>query len=50
MKNWKTTVMGIAALMAVASKIITTKEFDFNTDMPAILAGWGLLHASDAQK
>jgi hypothetical protein len=50
MKNWKTTVLGIAAIVAVASKVITSGQFDFNNDVPAILAGIGLLHASDAQK
>ena len=39
--------MGIAALVAVAAKIVTTGQFDWTMDGPAILAGLGLITAKD---
>ena len=47
MKSWKTTFAGIAALVAIAAKIVTTGQFDWTMDGPAILAGLGLLSAKD---
>ena len=47
MRSWKTTFMGIAALVAVAAKIVTTGQFDWTMDGPAILAGLGLITAKD---
>ena len=47
MKNWKTTLAGVATLLAVASKIATAGHLDFNADVPAILAAVGLIAAKD---
>ena len=47
MKNWKTTLAGAAALLALASKIAAAGHLDFATDGPAILAALGLLVAKD---
>lgn len=47
MKNWKTTLAGAAALLAIASKVITTGHLDFATDGPALMAAVGLLAAKD---
>jgi hypothetical protein len=48
MKNWKTTLSGVAAILAVVSKIIATGQIDWQTDGPAVLAGIGLITAKDA--
>lgn len=47
MRNWKTTIAGAAALLAVISKAITAGHLDFATDGPAIMAAIGLLMAKD---
>lgn len=47
MRNWKTTIAGIAALMAVISKVYTVGHLDFAADGPAIMAALGLLMAKD---
>jgi len=46
-RNWKTTLAGAAALLAIVSKVITSGHLDFATDVPAILAALGLLVAKD---
>ena len=48
MKNWKTTLSGVAAILAVVAKIITTAQIDWQTDGPAVIAGIGLIVAKDA--
>ena len=48
MKNWKTTLSGAAAILAVVAKIISTGHIDWQTDGPAIVAGIGLIAAKDA--
>lgn len=50
MKNWKTTLSGAAAILAVVSKIVATGQIDWQVDGPAILAGIGLIVAKDAEK
>ena len=47
MRNWKTTLSGIAALFSVAAKIIMTGQIDWIADGPAIAAGVGLIAAKD---
>ena len=44
--NWKTTLSGIAALLAVAAKI-ANGEADWATDIPMVIAAVGLLMAKD---
>lgn len=48
MKNWKTTLSGVAAILAVVAKVITTGHLDWQTDGPAVVAGIGLIAAKDA--
>ena len=48
MKNWKTTMSGVAAILAVVAKVITTGHIDWQTDGPAVVAGIGLIAAKDA--
>ena len=48
MKNWKTTLAGIAAILSVATKIVTTGSINWETDAPAIMAGIGLIAAKDS--
>lgn len=47
MKNYKTTVAGIATLLAIVSKSLVAGHFDFNTDAPAAMAAIGLLFSKD---
>lgn len=47
MKNWKTTLAGISAILAVVVKVINSGALDWQTDGPAILVGIGLLTAKD---
>ena len=47
MRSWKTTLAGVAALLAVLSKALTAGHLDFATDVPAIMAAVGLLFAKD---
>jgi len=49
MKNWKTTLSGVAAILAVVAKVIATGQIDWQTDGPAVLAGIGLITAQDAK-
>lgn len=48
MKNWKTTLSGVAAILAVVAKVVTTGHIDWQTDGPAIVAGIGLIAAKDS--
>jgi hypothetical protein len=48
MKNWKTTLSGVAAILAVVAKAFTTGAVDWQTDGPAVIAGIGLILAKDA--
>lgn len=48
MKNWKTTMAGLAAILSIVAKIAKTGVVDWQTDPPAIIAGVGLITASDA--
>ena len=48
LKNWKTTLSGAAAVLAIVSKVIATGNSDWQVDGPAILAGIGLILAKDA--
>lgn len=45
--NWKTTLAGLAALLAIASKIATVGHVDFANDVPAAAAAVGLILAKD---
>ncbi len=47
-KNWKTTLAGVAAILSVVTKIVTIGAIDWQTDAPAILAGIGLITAKDS--
>jgi hypothetical protein len=48
MKNWKTTLAGVAAILSVITKIVTTGAIDWQTDAPAVMVGIGLIVAKDA--
>ena len=48
MKNWKTTLAGVAAILSVITKLVTTGANDWQTDAPAIMAGIGLIAAKDS--
>lgn len=47
LRNWKTTLSGLAALLAIASKVAMTGQFDWGTDSAAIVAAIGLITAKD---
>lgn len=47
MKNWKTTLTGASALLAVIAHVVTVGHLEFATDVPAILAAVGLIAAKD---
>jgi hypothetical protein len=47
MRNWKTTIAGVAALLAIISKAVTSGHLEFSTDVPAAIAAVGLLFAKD---
>ncbi len=47
MKNWKTTLAGVAALLAVAAKVVNG-HFDPALDGAAVMAGIGLIFAKDS--
>ena len=49
MKNWKTTLSGAAAILAVLAKVAAAGDIDWTTDGSAILAGLGLIFAKDAK-
>lgn len=46
MKNWKTTLSGVAALLAVIAKIVNGHA-DWATDIPMAIAAIGLITAKD---
>lgn len=46
--NWKTSLAGISAILAIVSKVIATGQVDWQTDGPAILTAIGLIVAKDA--
>lgn len=48
LKNWKTTLAGVAAILAVAAKVLTTGNVDWATDGPAVIAAIGLIAAKDS--
>ena len=50
MKNWKTTLAGVTAILAVVTKVVTTGAFDVQTDGPALVVGFGLIFAKDFDK
>lgn len=47
MKNWKTSLTGIAAIISVAVKLINAPSSLDAADVGAVLAGIGLLTAKD---
>lgn len=47
MKNWKTTLAGIAALLGLVAKVIAAGHIDWSTDGPVILTALGLFAAKD---
>lgn len=47
LKNWKTTLAGVSAVLAIASKIAMTGQFDWSIDGPALIAAVGLIVAKD---
>lgn len=52
MKNWKTTVAGIGAVLVAAGSAMKSlasgQPVDFATVVPAVMAGIGLIFAHDA--
>lgn len=46
MKNWKTTVAGIAAVLGVVAKVVSSGHMDA-ADIGAFTAGVGLIMAKD---
>ncbi len=48
MKNWRTSLAGIAAIFAVLVRVVQTGSIDWGTDAPAVVAGVGLIVAKDA--
>ena len=50
MKNWKTTLFGLATLFAAVSKIIAHDGAIDTQDLATITAGIGLLTAKDFDK
>ena len=51
MKNWKTTLLGVAtilgALSTAAISYAKTGTCEYGATVTAVLAGWGLIHAKD---
>jgi hypothetical protein len=47
MKNWKTTLTGIAAILAVVAKVLADPTSLNASDVGAVIAGIGLLTAKD---
>lgn len=45
--SWKTTILGVAAVMSVLAKWASAGHVDFN-DVPALLAGFAGMAAKDA--
>jgi len=52
MKSWKTTTLGILAIVTVAVNVaqalIAGQAVDWGTVIPAVMAGVGLITAKDA--
>ena len=46
MKNWKTSLSGVAALLAVIAKIVNG-QVEWATDIPMAIAAIGLIMAKD---
>jgi hypothetical protein len=46
-KNWKTTLCGVAALLGIAAKVWQAGHFDASTDGPIIAAAIGSFFAKD---
>lgn len=44
-KNWQTKLSGIAGLVVIAARIYSSGHFDWGTDVPAIMAGIGVISA-----
>ena len=44
--SWKTSILGVSSIVAIIAKWIQAGAVDFN-DLPAIIAGFGLLAAKD---
>ncbi len=51
-ENWKTSILGFAAIVAVVAKWVQAGQVDFNdfNSLVAILTGAGLIVAKDAGK
>mgnify|MGYP003337139405 CR=1 FL=1 len=50
--NWKTSILGVAAIVAVVAKWIQAGQIDFGdvNGLATIIAGMGLIAAKDANK
>jgi hypothetical protein len=50
--NWKTSILGVAAIVAVVAKWVQAGQIDFSdfNSIVGILAGAGLIAAKDASK
>ena len=53
MKDWKTTTLGvlglITAIAGAAKTVLAGGNPDLAVLIPAIIAGWGLIHAKDGK-
>lgn len=47
MRSWRTTLAGLSAILAVATKVLVAGDLNLATDVPSFLAGIGLLFAKD---
>jgi hypothetical protein len=47
LRSWKTTFLGFASIVAIVAKWVQAGAVDYN-DMPAVIAGIGLILAKDA--
>jgi len=50
--NWKTSILGVAAIVAVIAKWVQAGQVDFSdvNSIVGVLAGMGLIVAKDANK
>lgn len=48
--NWKTTLAGISTILAIAAKVVSTGNVDWQIDGPAIITAIGLIVAKDGEK
>jgi len=51
-ENWKTSILGVAAIVSVIAKWVQAGQVDFSdfNSLAAIIAGMGLIVAKDGNK